>query len=50
MVIPSPAMKGTAAANPNTRFARIARAGHSGYFERPAEFNAAVGAFLAERS
>ena len=50
MVIPSPAMKGTAAANPNTSFARIARAGHSGYFERPVEFNAAVGAFLAKNS
>ena len=46
MVIPPPAMEGTAASNPNTTFARIARAGHSGYFERPAEFNAAVEAFF----
>lgn len=46
MVIPPPAMKGTAAANANTSYATIARAGHSGYFERPGAFNAAVEGFF----
>ena len=48
MVIPPPAMEGTAAANPNTAYAHIPRAGHSGYFERPAEFNAIVEGFLSK--
>ena len=46
-VIPPVAIEATAAVNPNAGFARIARAGHSGYFERPAEFNRLVGEFLA---
>ncbi len=48
MVISPPAMAAVAAANANARLARIAKAGHSGYFERPAEFNALVEGFLAE--
>jgi 3-oxoadipate enol-lactonase len=32
---------------PNARAARVAQAGHSVYFERPAEFNRIVDEFLA---
>jgi pimeloyl-ACP methyl ester carboxylesterase len=31
---------------PGAEVAHIGDAGHSGYFERPAEFNRIVGAFL----
>lgn len=47
LVIPPVAIEATAAANGNARFARIAAAGHSGYFERPAEFNRLVAEFVA---
>jgi 3-oxoadipate enol-lactonase len=33
---------------PGARVAMVADAGHSVYFERPAEFNAHIDAFLAE--
>jgi 3-oxoadipate enol-lactonase len=46
-VIPPPAMAGIARAVKDVRFATIERAAHSGYFERPAEFNALVEGFLA---
>ncbi len=46
MVIPPPGIEGVAAVNPNAAFARIAKAGHSGYFERPREFNAVVEGFF----
>ncbi len=36
-----------AALMPNARVAQVAQAGHSVYFERPAEFNRLVGEFLA---
>ena len=36
-----------AAVVPGARVAHIPDAGHSGYFERPAEFNRIVGEFLA---
>jgi pimeloyl-ACP methyl ester carboxylesterase len=48
MVIPPVGLEGVAAANANARFAHIPAAGHSGYFERPAEFNRIVAGFLAE--
>ena len=35
---------------PNARVAQVRQAGHSVYFERPAEFNRAVDAFLAENA
>lgn len=47
MVISPPAMEAVASVNANASFARIARAGHSGYFERPAEFNILVAGFIA---
>lgn len=37
-----------AAATPHARFATLRRAGHSGHFERAAEFNALVEAFFEE--
>jgi 3-oxoadipate enol-lactonase len=37
-----------AAATPSARVARVAQAGHSVYFERPAEFNRLVDGFLAD--
>jgi pimeloyl-ACP methyl ester carboxylesterase len=46
-VIPPPAMAGIARVAAGVRFATIERAAHSAYFERPAEFNALVEAFLA---
>jgi pimeloyl-ACP methyl ester carboxylesterase len=45
-VIPPPAMAGIARVA-GVGFATIARAAHSAYFERPAEFNALVAGFLA---
>ncbi len=47
VVISPPAIEAVAAVNANARFARIARAGHSGYFERPTVFNALVAEFVA---
>jgi pimeloyl-ACP methyl ester carboxylesterase len=35
---------------PNSRVARVAQAGHSVYFERPAEFNRIVDEFLAQNA
>lgn len=46
MVIPPPGIEGVAAMNGNASFARIGKAGHSGYFERAREFNALVEGFL----
>lgn len=48
VVIPPETVRIMAAALPNGRFAAFPRAGHSVYFERAAEFNALVGAFLDE--
>ena len=48
IVIPPPYLEAAAKLVPNARVEKIARAGHSAYFERAAEFNAAVEAFLAE--
>ena len=45
--IPPVAAEGIAALVPGVRTARIAQAGHSAYFERPAEFNALLEAFFA---
>ena len=50
MVIPPVALEAVAAMNPGAQFAQIPQAGHSGYFERPAVFNALVEGFLAEVS
>lgn len=50
MVFASPCAPALAAAMPRARHQEIAAAGHSAYFERPAEFNAAVEAFLAALS
>ncbi len=47
IVMPPFAAEAIAAVVPGARAQRIALAGHSAYFERPAAFNAAVGAFLA---
>jgi len=46
IVIPPPFLEAAAAMVPGGRVVSIPRAGHSVYFERPAEFNAAVEAFL----
>ena len=48
IVIPPPFLEAAAALIPNTRITRIPNAGHSTYFERPQEFNAAIEAFLAQ--
>lgn len=48
IVIPPPYLEAAAKLIPNARVAKIARAGHSAYFERADEFNAAVDNFLAE--
>ena len=48
IVIPPPYLEAAARIVPNARVEKIARTGHSAYFERAAEFNAAVEAFLAE--
>jgi 3-oxoadipate enol-lactonase len=45
-VISPPAADGIARMVPGVQVAHIPEAGHSGYFERAAEFNAIVGAFL----
>ena len=47
IVIPPPFLEAAAGAIPGARVVRIPKAGHSAYFERPAEFNAAVDAFLS---
>lgn len=46
VVMPPFAAEAIAGVVPGARAARIALAGHSGYFERPAEFNRLVGEFL----
>lgn len=46
LVISPPFLESAAAAIPGTRVVRIPKAGHSAYFERPDEFNAAVEEFL----
>ena len=46
LVFPSFIAPGLAARMPNGRHVSVPRAGHSAYFERPAVFNEAVGAFL----
>ncbi len=48
MVFPSVTAPLMAAHMPHARHTEISRAGHSVYFERPAEFNTAVSAFLLE--
>ena len=47
-VVPAAAIEACHRAVPGSRLALIAGAGHSSYFEKPDEFNAAVGAFLDE--
>jgi pimeloyl-ACP methyl ester carboxylesterase len=47
IVIPPPFLEAAAAAIRGARVVRIPKAGHSAYFERPAEFNAAVEEFLS---
>jgi 3-oxoadipate enol-lactonase len=47
IVIPPPYLEAAARLVPNARVETIARAGHSAYFERAAEFNGAVERFLA---
>ncbi len=46
IVIPPPFLEAAARAVPGAHVERIAEAGHSVYFERPARFNAAIDAFL----
>ena len=48
LVFPSFVAPGLAARMPKGRHVSVPHAGHSAYFERPAEFNEAVGAFLDE--
>lgn len=48
IVIPPETVRIMAGALPNGRFVSVPRAGHSVYFERAAEFNRIVGAFLDE--
>ncbi len=48
VVFPSPVAPYLADVMPKARHVRIEAAGHSAYFERPAEFNAALEAFLRE--
>ncbi len=48
IVIPPPFLEAAAALIPNTRIVRIPNAGHSTYFERPKEFNAAIESFLTK--
>ncbi len=48
IVIPPETVRILAESVPNGRFVGVPNAGHSVYFERPAEFNAAVSAFLQE--
>ncbi|WP_159992777.1 alpha/beta fold hydrolase [Roseomonas sp. 18066] len=48
IVFPSPVAPLLAAAMPRARHVDFAETGHSAYFERPAAFNAALAAFLAE--
>lgn len=48
LVFPSFVAPGLAARMPKGRHVSVPRAGHSAYFERPAVFNEAVGAFLDE--
>lgn len=46
IVIPPPFLEAAGAAIPGAQVIRIPRAGHSAYFERPDEFNAAIEQFL----
>ncbi len=48
IVIPPETVRLMAESLPNARFVPVPRAGHSVYFERAAEFNRIVGAFLDE--
>ncbi len=45
-VIPTAAVEAFAALVPGARVARVSKAGHSVYFERPAAFNALLDEFL----
>ena len=47
-VVPAAAIEACHLGVPGSRFALVKGAGHSAYFEKPREFNAAVGAFLEE--
>ena len=47
-VVPAAAIEACHRAVPGARLSIIAGAGHSSYFEKPDDFNAAVGAFLDE--
>jgi 3-oxoadipate enol-lactonase len=47
IVIPPPFLEAAARLIPGARVVSIPRAGHSAYFERPVEFNAAVDDFLS---
>ncbi len=49
-VFPSPVAPLMAAHMPHARHTQIDRAGHSAYFERPADFNRIVADFLAENA
>ncbi|MFN8558629.1 MAG: alpha/beta hydrolase [Dehalococcoidia bacterium] len=49
-VVPAKAIEACHRATPGSRFVCIKDAGHSSYFEQPAAFNAAVGAFLDEHA
>ena len=46
VAIPPAGVAAMAAEFPNARLERVAQAGHSVYFERPAHFNRVVAAFL----
>jgi 3-oxoadipate enol-lactonase len=48
IVIPPPYLEAAAKLVPNARVETVVRAGHSAYFERADDFNAAVESFLAE--
>lgn len=48
IVIPPEFVRLFAGTLPNAQFVSVPRAGHSVYFERPAEFNRIVGEFLAQ--
>jgi 3-oxoadipate enol-lactonase len=48
IVIPPPFLEAAAATIPHAQVVRVPKASHSVYFERPAEFNAAVETFLAK--
>ncbi len=48
MIVPPRAMRAAHEAMPASRYAAIAGAGHSVYFEQPEAFNRAVRGFLRE--